>query len=398
MRGAPVKAACPREPGAWRRRVGVGRGPGGGRAYACETFRVSANSSSPAGQQNAATDAVKDSAFMKACRREPVPHTPVWFMRQAGRSLPEYRKVREGTAMLESCMMPELVTEITLQPVRRHKVDAAIYFSDIVVPLKAIGIDLDIKPGIGPVVANPIRSRADLAQLRDLTPDDVRYVTEAIGMLTAELGSTPLIGFAGAPFTLASYLVEGGPSRNHEHTKALMYGDPQLWADLLDRLAEITGAFLKVQIEAGASAVQLFDSWVGALAPADYRRSVMPASQKVFDAVASYGVPRIHFGVGTGELLGLMGEAGADVMGVDWRVPMDEAVRRVGPGKALQGNLDPAVLFSTREAIEAKTDEVLDAASGVEGHIFNLGHGVLPSTDPDALTRLVEHVHTRTAR
>nr|WP_237330826.1 uroporphyrinogen decarboxylase [Streptomyces sp. BA2] len=335
---------------------------------------------------------------MKACRREPVPHTPVWFMRQAGRSLPEYRKVREGTAMLESCMMPELVTEITLQPVRRHKVDAAIYFSDIVVPLKAIGIDLDIKPGIGPVVANPIRSRADLAQLRDLTPDDVGYVTQAIGMLTAELGSTPLIGFAGAPFTLASYLVEGGPSRNHEHTKALMYGDPQLWADLLDRLAEITGAFLKVQIEAGASAVQLFDSWVGALAPADYRRSVMPASQKVFDAVSSYGVPRIHFGVGTGELLGLMGEAGADVMGVDWRVPMDEAVRRVGPGKALQGNLDPAVLFSTREAIEAKTDEVLDAAAGLDGHIFNLGHGVLPSTDPDALTRLVEHVHTRTAR
>lgn len=353
------------------------------------------NSQSPAGRQNTAT---YDSAFMKACRREPVPHTPVWFMRQAGRSLPEYRKVREGTAMLESCMMPELVTEITLQPVRRHKVDAAIYFSDIVVPLKAIGIDLDIKPGIGPVVADPIRSRADLAQLRDLTPDDVRYVTEAIGMLTAELGPTPLIGFAGAPFTLASYLVEGGPSRNHEHTKALMYGDPQLWADLLDRLAEITGAFLKVQIEAGASAVQLFDSWVGALAPADYRRSVMPASQKVFDAVASYGVPRIHFGVGTGELLGLMGEAGADVMGVDWRVPMDEAVRRVGPGKALQGNLDPAVLFSTREAIEAKTDEVLDAASGLEGHIFNLGHGVLPSTDPDALTRLVEHVHTRTAR
>ncbi|GAA3140686.1 uroporphyrinogen decarboxylase [Streptomyces rectiviolaceus] len=353
------------------------------------------NSQSPAGRQNAAT---YDSAFMKACRREPVPHTPVWFMRQAGRSLPEYRKVREGTAMLESCMMPELVTEITLQPVRRHKVDAAIYFSDIVVPLKAIGIDLDIKPGIGPVVANPIRSRADLAQLRDLTPDDVGYVTQAIGMLTAELGSTPLIGFAGAPFTLASYLVEGGPSRNHEHTKALMYGDPQLWADLLDRLAEITGAFLKVQIEAGASAVQLFDSWVGALAPADYRRSVMPASRKVFDAVASYGVPRIHFGVGTGELLGLMGEAGADVVGVDWRVPMDEAASRVGPGKALQGNIDPAVLFSTREAIEAKADEVLDAAAGLEGHIFNLGHGVLPSTDPEALTRLVEHVHTRTAR
>ncbi len=216
-------------------------------------------------------------------------------------------------------------------------------------------------------------------------------------MLTGELGDTPLIGFAGAPFTLASYLVEGGPSRNHEHTKALMYGDPQLWDDLLDRLAEITSAFLKVQIEAGASAVQLFDSWVGALAPADYRRSVMPASVKVFDAVAGYGVPRIHFGVGTGELLGLMGEAGADVVGVDWRVPLDEAVRRVGPGKALQGNLDPAVLFSSREAVEAKTDEVLAAAKGLEGHVFNLGHGVLPTTDPDALTRLVEYVHTHTA-
>ncbi|ATL31220.1 uroporphyrinogen decarboxylase [Streptomyces formicae] len=356
---------------------------------------MSANESqSPAGRPNTAT---YDSPFMKACRREAVPHTPVWFMRQAGRSLPEYRKVREGTAMLESCMRPDLVTEITLQPVRRHNVDAAIYFSDIVVPLKAIGIDLDIKPGVGPVVAHPIRTRADLAQLRDLTPEDIHYVTEAIGMLTAELGSTPLIGFAGAPFTLASYLVEGGPSRNHEHTKALMYGDPQLWADLLDRLAEITGAFLKVQIEAGASAVQLFDSWVGALSPADYRRAVMPASVKVFDAVAGYGVPRIHFGVGTGELLGAMGEAGADVVGVDWRVPMDEAARRVGPGKALQGNLDPAVLFSTRDAVEAKTDEVLAAANGLEGHIFNLGHGVLPTTDPEALTRLVDYVHTRTA-
>ncbi|MGW3656539.1 uroporphyrinogen decarboxylase [Streptomyces sp. NPDC005151] len=357
---------------------------------------MSANDS-PSGQQTK-TSATHESAFLKACRREPVPHTPVWFMRQAGRSLPEYLKVREGIAMIDSCMMPELVTEITLQPVRRHKVDAAIYFSDIVVPLKAIGIDLDIKPGVGPVIADPIRTRADLARLRDLTPEDVHYVTEAIGMLTAELGSTPLIGFAGAPFTLASYLVEGGPSRSHERTKAMMYGEPELWAELLDRLAEITGAFLKVQIEAGASAVQLFDSWVGALAPADYRRSVMPASAKVFGAVASYGVPRIHFGVGTGELLGLMGEAGADVVGVDWRVPMDEGARRVGPGKALQGNLDPAVLFAPTATVEAKTREVLDAAAGLEGHIFNLGHGVMPTTDPGALTRLVEYVHTQTAR
>ncbi len=215
---------------------------------------------SPAGQQQTAT---YDSAFMKACRREPVPHTPVWFMRQAGRSLPEYHKARTGIPMLESCTRPELVAEITLQPVRRHKVDAAVYFSDIVVPLKAIGIDLDIKPGVGPVVANPIRTRADLAQLRDLTPEDVSYVTEAIGLLTAELGSTPLIGFAGAPFTLASYLIEGGPSRTYENAKAIMYGDPELWTDLLDRLADITSAFLKVQIEAGASAVQVFDSWAG---------------------------------------------------------------------------------------------------------------------------------------
>ncbi|MFD5366102.1 uroporphyrinogen decarboxylase [Streptomyces sp. NPDC127103] len=357
---------------------------------------MSANDS-PQGQQTKQQSRTHDSAFLKACRREPVPHTPVWFMRQAGRSLPEYLKVREGIPMLESCMRPELVTEITLQPVRRHKVDAAIYFSDIVVPLKAIGLDLDIKPGVGPVVADPIRTRADLDRLRDLTPEDVHYVTEAIGMLTEELGDTPLIGFAGAPFTLASYLVEGGPSRSHERTKAMMYGDPQLWADLLDRLAEITSAFLKVQIEAGASAVQLFDSWVGALAPADYRRSVMPASVKVFDAVAGYGVPRIHFGVGTGELLGLMGEAGADVVGVDWRVPLDEAARRVGPGKALQGNLDPAVLFAGREVVEAKTEEVLAAAKNLEGHVFNLGHGVMPSMDPDALSQLVEYVHTRTA-
>ncbi|MDT0305711.1 uroporphyrinogen decarboxylase [Streptomyces sp. DSM 44917] len=342
-----------------------------------------------------------DSPFLRACRREPVPHTPVWFMRQAGRSLPEYRRLREGIPMLESCMRPDLVTEITLQPVRRHGVDAAIYFSDIVVPLKAIGVDLDIRPGVGPVVARPIRSRADLAQLRPLEPDDVKYVTEAVGSVVSELGDTPLIGFAGAPFTLASYLVEGGPSRNHEHTKALMYGDPELWAELLDRLAGITAAFLAVQIEAGASAVQLFDSWVGALAPADYRASVMPASAKVFAATAHYGVPRIHFGVGTGELLGLLGEAGAEVVGADWRVPLDEAARRAsadGTERAVQGNLDPAVLFAPPEAVAAQADRVLEAAAGLPGHIFNLGHGVLPDTDPDALTRLVAHVHERTAR
>jgi uroporphyrinogen decarboxylase len=340
-----------------------------------------------------------DSDLVRAALGRPVRRTPVWFMRQAGRSLPEYLKVREGIAMLDSCMMPELVKEITLQPVRRHQVDAAIYYSDIMVPLKAIGVDLDIKPGIGPVVANPIRSRADLQQLRPLEPGDVTYVTEAVGLLTAELGATPLIGFTGAPYTLASYLVEGGPSKNHENTKALMYGDPELWAELLDRLADITAGFLKVQIEAGVSAVQMFDSWVGALAPEDYRRSVMPASAKVFDAVAGYGVPRIHFGVGTGELLGLMGDTGADVVGVDWRVPLDEAARRVAPGKALQGNLDPTLLFAPEAAVRAKTEEVLAAAEASgRGHVFNLGHGVLPSTDPDTLTRLVAHVHEATQR
>ncbi|MFJ3215744.1 uroporphyrinogen decarboxylase [Kitasatospora sp. NPDC086801] len=344
--------------------------------------------------------AAYDSAFLRACRHEPVPHTPVWFMRQAGRSLPEYLKVREGIPMLESCMRPELVKEITLQPVRRHKVDAAIFFSDIVVPLKAVGIDVEIKPNVGPVIADPIRTAEDLKRLRPLEPDDVPYITEAVGLLVDELGETPLIGFAGAPYTLASYLVEGGPSKNHEHTKAMMYGQPDLWAALVDRLADITSAFLKVQIEAGASAVQLFDSWVGSLAPDDYRRSVMPSSTKVFDAVASYGVPRIHFGVGTGELLGLMGQAGADIVGVDWRVPLNVAAERVGPGKGLQGNLDPAVLFAPTKVVETKAREVLHAAQalGTSGHIFNLGHGVLPSMDPDALSRLVAFVHEASAR
>jgi uroporphyrinogen decarboxylase len=360
---------------------------------------VSANES-PAGQQPTATsaavknDAVRDSAFLKACRREPVPHTPVWFMRQAGRSLPEYRKVREGIPMLESCTRPELVTEITLQPVRRHNVDAAIYFSDIVVPLKAIGVDLDIKPGVGPVVEKPIRTRADLAQLRDLTPEDVPYVTEAIGLLTRELGTTPLIGFAGAPFTLASYLVEGGPSRTYENAKAIMYGDPQLWADLLDRLADITAAFLKVQIEAGASAVQLFDSWAGALAPADYRRSVLPASQKVFKAVEGYGVPRIHFGVGTAHLLTDMRLDGvADGVGVDWRTPLDEAAAILGPDVTVQGNIDPALLQAPWPVLERHVRDVIARGHAARAHILNLGHGVPPETDPTVLTRIVELAH-----
>ena len=334
------------------------------------------------------------SAFLKACRREPVPFTPVWFMRQAGRALPEYRALREGTGMLESCLRPDLVTEITLQPVRRFGVDAAILFSDIVVPLKAAGVDLDIVPGVGPVVAQPFRTEADLDRLPGL--DDVPQIAEAVRLLVAELGATPLIGFAGAPFTLASYLVEGGPSKDQRHTKALMHGDPGLWARLMDRLASITLAFLRVQVDAGASAVQLFDSWVGALPVQDYRALVQPWSARILAGVAD--VPRIHFGVGTGELLHDMGAAGADVVGVDFRVPLDEAVRRVGPGKAVQGNLDPTVVFAPLAVVRAQTERVLAQAAGAEGHIFNLGHGVLPETDPDVLTRVVAHVHEATVR
>ena len=333
-----------------------------------------------------------------AARRRPVPHTPVWFMRQAGRSLPEYRAVREGVPMLASCFDTDLVVEITLQPVRRHHVDADIFFSDIVVPLKAIGVDLDIKPGVGPVVAEPFRTRADVDRLRDLVPDDVPTVLAAVSELSRQLGSTPLIGFAGAPFTLASYLVEGGPSRDHARTKALMYGEPQVWHALLERLAAIAGEFLRQQVLAGASAVQLFDSWVGALPSRDYREYVLPHSRRVLAAVGELGVPRLHFGVGPGELLVDMRDAGAEVVGVDFRVPLDEAARRVGPDVALQGNLDPAALFAGPAAVEERTRQVLADAEGLPGHVFNLGHGVLPTTDPEVLTRVVEIVHEATRR
>jgi uroporphyrinogen decarboxylase len=318
-------------------------------------------------------------------------------MRQAGRSLPEYRRLREGVPMLESCRRPEMVVEITLQPVRRHGVDAAILYSDIVVPLKAIGVDLNIVPGTGPVIASPVREAADVAALRPLTADDVGYVSEAVSALAGELGPTPLIGFAGAPFTLASYLVEGGPSRDHARTKALMRSDPRLWHDLLGRLAVIAGEFLRLQVLAGASAVQLFDSWAGTLSAADYERFCQPHSAAVLATVADLGVPRIHFGVGTGELLAAMGEAGADVVGVDWRVPLDRATERVGRERALQGNLDPAVTMTPWPAVEEAVLDVLQRGRAAPGHVFNLGHGVLPGTDPGVLTRIVELVHSATA-
>ncbi|WP_261569232.1 uroporphyrinogen decarboxylase [Frankia gtarii] len=330
--------------------------------------------------------------FLRACRRDQPETTPVWFMRQAGRVLPEYRALRADVPMLDSCRDPAMITEITMQPVRRFRPDAAIFFSDIVVPLVAIGLDIDIVAGVGPVVAEPVRDAAAVAALRALEPDDVPYVTQAVRSLLGELGGTPLIGFAGAPFTLASYLVEGGPSRNHLRTKALMYGEPKLWHDLLDRLAVITTAFLRVQIDAGVDAVQLFDSWAGALSEDDYRRYVAPHSARVLSAFADE-VPRIHFGVNTGELLTAMGQVGADVVGVDWRVPLDEAARRIGPGRAVQGNLDPAAVFAPESVLAAKVDDVLARGAKAEGHVFNLGHGVLPETDPGVLAHIVDLVH-----
>ncbi|MFW0790404.1 uroporphyrinogen decarboxylase [Gordonia sp. CPCC 205333] len=324
---------------------------------------------------------------------------PVWFMRQAGRSLPEYRAIRADRGMLESCFDAALVCEITMQPVRRHDVDAAILFSDIVVPLKAAGIDLDIVAGTGPVVAHPVRSADDVAALPRLDAAAVGSVSQAVGLILDELtDAQALIGFAGAPFTLASYLIEGGPSRTYENTKAMMHGRSELWHQLMAQLADITIEFLRVQLDAGVHAIQLFDSWAGTLSVADYQTYVAPHSARVLAEVAEYNVPRIHFGVGTGELLAPMANVGADVIGVDWRVPLDEAARRVGPGKAVQGNLDPTLLFAGPDVVEAEVrriirdgEKAIDA--GAIGHIFNLGHGVLPPTDPDVLTRTVELVH-----
>jgi uroporphyrinogen decarboxylase len=332
--------------------------------------------------------------LLEACAGRRPDRTPVWFMRQAGRSLPEYRAAREGIPMLQACRTPDLVTELTLQPVRRYGVDAAIFYSDIVVPLVAVGVDLDIVPGVGPVVAEPFRSRADLDRLPALAPDGEPEIAEAVRLLVAELGDTPLIGFAGAPFTLASYLIEGGPSRDLARTKALMYGEPALWRDLVDRLAQICGQHLRIQVAAGARVVQLFDSWVGAVPLADYRASVLPGSAAVLAAVRDLDpqVPRIHFGVATGELLPAMAEAGAEVVGVDFRVPLDDAARRV-PGRPLQGNLDPALLFAPWEVLSARVRATLAAGRAAPGHVFNLGHGVPPTADPEVLARVVDLVH-----
>jgi len=334
--------------------------------------------------------------FLRACLGLETGHTPVWFMRQAGRSLPEYKAVRGEGSILDAIADPDRAVEITLQPVRRYGVDAAILFSDIVVPVNAIGFGVDIKPGVGPVVERPFSGPADLERLRPLEPEtDTPYVLETVRKLVTQL-DVPVIAFAGAPFTVASYLIEGGPSKNHGRTKAMLHDEPELFAGLLDRLADMAIASLSSQIENGAEAAQLFDSWAGILPPSVYRRAVMPHSAKVLRAAKALGVPTVHFGVGTGQLLELMAEAGADMVGVDWRVPLDAARSRLGPDVAVQGNLDPAVCLASWESVRSEADLILAANAGRPGHVFNLGHGVLPETDPTVLERLVAHVHDTT--
>ncbi|HIW95736.1 MAG TPA: uroporphyrinogen decarboxylase [Candidatus Corynebacterium gallistercoris] len=355
-----------------------------------------------------------DAPLLAAARGEKPSRRPVWMMRQAGRSLPEYREIRANMGMLESCFTPDVLAEITMQPVRRHDADAAILFSDIVVPLKAAGVDLDIVAGRGPVVAHPVRTSADVDALPMVEAEQLHPIAEGIaGVLEQLRDDQVLIGFAGAPFTVASYLVEGGPSKNHETTKSMMYAAPEVWHSLMRTLTPMIIRFLQVQLEAGVDAMQLFDSWAGYLSARDYRQFVEPYSRQIFDAVRDYGVPMIHFGVGTGELLGDMAAAGPDVVGVDWRVPMDVAASRVyghlgdvnptgqpdSRVKAYQGNLDPAVLFAGDSAIAAEVRRIAAEANRAiarghsRGHIFNLGHGVLPSTDPDAITRAFEEIH-----
>ncbi|HEX4400348.1 MAG TPA: uroporphyrinogen decarboxylase [Galbitalea sp.] len=335
-----------------------------------------------------------DSALVRAYRGARTGRLPVWFMRQAGRSLPEYRELRVGNAMLDACLTPELSSEITLQPVRRHDVDAAIFFSDIVIPVKLAGVDVEIVPGRGPVIANPIRTASDVAALRPLDPDALQPIRDGVAATVAQLGSTPLIGFAGAPFTLASYLVEGGPSKDQQRARTLMFSDPHTWAALLNWCADVTGEFLRAQVEAGASAAQLFDSWVGSLSEVNYLRRVAPHSRRAIDHLRGLDVPKVHFGVGSGEVLHAMYSIGVDVMGIDWRIPLDEAERRLGGGVPLQGNIDPALLAAPWGVLEAHVRDVVDRGKSAPSHVVNLGHGVPPDTDPDVLTRIVELVHS----
>lgn len=334
------------------------------------------------------------SAFLRACRRQPVDFTPVWFMRQAGRYLPEYRAIREKYSLLEICYHPELAAEVTLQPVKAIGVDAAILFADILLPAIPLGVGLEFAKGEGPVLQRPVRTLEDVQNLRPVNPEtDLGYVLEAIRILRAELRSTPLIGFCGAPFTVASYLIEGGSSREFLKTKAMMYSAPQTWQALMEKLSAVLSDYLVAQIRAGAQAVQVFDSWVGALNPQDYETFVLPYSQKVLQAAKAEKVPVIHFGTNTTTLLPLMKRAGGDVLGLDWRIPLDEGWKLLGEEVAVQGNLDPAVLFAPRDEIQKRVHDILRRAGGRPGHIFNLGHGILQHTPVDSAKAVVDMVH-----
>lgn len=333
--------------------------------------------------------------FLRACRREPVDCTPVWFMRQAGRYMAEYRAIREKRTLLQICKAPELATEVTLQPVRAHGVDAAILFADILLPLEPMGAPFEFAQGEGPVVHQPVRTPADIERLRVIEPEEgLGYVLEAIRLIRRELdGKTPLIGFAGAPFTLASYLIEGGKSSQYQRTKRLMYSEPEAWNALMSKLAEVVRRYLRAQVEAGAQALQVFDSWVGALAPQDYQEYIAPHMRHILQDVQQTGVPVIHFGTGTTTLLELQRDAGGTVIGVDWRLPLDEAHRRLGDGVALQGNLDPLLLLAPWSVLEPRVRDVLRRGKNAAGHIFNLGHGIVPETPPEAVKRVVDLVH-----
>ena len=338
--------------------------------------------------------------FLRACRREAVDRTPVWFMRQAGRYMPEYRALRERHGLLTLCRTPELAVEITLQPVRALGVDAAILFSDLLLPLAPMGLAFDFQAGEGPVIETPVRSRADVERLRAFDPAaELGMVLEAIRLLRRELeGQVPLIGFAGAPFTLASYAIEGGHSTSFALTKALMYEDAPAWHRLAALLAEVAGNYLRAQAEAGAQALQVFDSWIGALDAGDYREFVAPHVRDLFARLAGTGVPVIHFGTGTAHLLEAQRDAGGDVIGLDWRTPLDEGWARLGAAVAVQGNLDPTVLLAPRARLLARVDDVLARAAGRPGHVFNLGHGILPNTPVASVKAVVEHVHAATAK
>ncbi|NJP04631.1 MAG: uroporphyrinogen decarboxylase [Chloroflexaceae bacterium] len=343
---------------------------------------------------------MKNDRFLRACRREPVDCTPIWLMRQAGRYMPEYRAIRKQYGFLDMVKTPEVAAEITMQPVQAFEIDAAIIFADILPPLEGMGIHLTFEKGEGPVIHNPIRTLDDIEALRQPNPrESVAFTLRAIGLVKQELDQRiPLIGFSGAPFTLASYAIEGGSSRDFRHTKKLMYNHPTNWALLMDKLTTLVSDYLLAQAEAGADALQIFDSWAGVLAPGDYQTYVLPYVQRCVERVRASGVPIIYFGVGMSGMLPLLPQVGSDVIGIDWHVLLDQAWEHLGPERAVQGNLDPVVLFAPWEEIQSRADDILQRANNRPGHIFNLGHGILTETPVEHVQRLVEYVHSASAR